>query len=264
MDSAVRAERPRRMHSVRAASDNSYIRKEDPMTHNLRSLGFVVMATLVLGATWASSASATTGHLTSPNGAVEVRGTATDQTHSWTLFGNEIRCHAAYTLEKTGTTAGELLKLPATSATVTATYTKCTQGTEPSTFTMNGCSYDFTFTNGRVALVCPTGKVLELHRYGSVPHGSSTCTTTVKPTTEVNVSHAHTVVHTTDEYGTVTYTNVADGDIEVHGTVEGITAQSHGACSFGLTINTSEAILHVGAVFAVEDATQSPVPVHVG
>jgi hypothetical protein len=235
----------------------------------MRSLkiGFVLTAMSMLGATVASSAFAVTGSVTSTSGVTHVLGHGEDtgENDTITLFGGEIFCHQVnYTVEKTGTTAGAFLELPAESVSVTPAFTGCTTGGSLTTVTTNGCTTDFTLTTGQVALTCPTGKVVETHRYNSEPHSAGVCTNTIKPTTEASVSHSYGTVHTTARYGTVTFTNLANGTIGVHGTIEGITSQTHGSCSFGFTLNTSEAIYHMSVTLVARDTNEETVPVHIG
>ncbi len=90
------------------------------------------------------------------------------------------------------------------------------------TVTHNGCALVFHTEPEDVSLTCPTGKVIEMHHYGTQPHGSSSCTLTI----------AAQAVETNP-----TYTNESD-QVAVSGTAD-MTAQTHGACSFGFTLNQS-------------------------
>lgn len=235
--------------------------KGKKMIRNLKVLGLALTAVLAVGAVMAASASAKLGHLTEANGAhvsVFGHGSDTGEGDAFHALGNEVTCTTdTFTVGKVNGTkpAGvhEALTLPAASATVTAHYSGCKLGAETATVTMNGCDYVFHFTTGKTDLVCPAGKVVEIHRYSSAANhtaGTSNCTTTVFPENGL---------------GTVTYTNTPAGDITIDGTVTGVNAQSHGACSFGFTINDAEADYTVlGDIVGAEDAAEKNVDVHIG
>jgi len=91
------------------------------------------------------------------------------------------------------------------------------------TVTHNGCNFNFTST-GPIHIACPIGKTIEVHHYSSTANhtaGTSSCTETIGSQTAV---------------GNATYTNLVSGSVETSGSVT-VTLQTHGACSFGFTIN---------------------------
>jgi hypothetical protein len=199
------------------------------MIRNLKALGLALVAILAM-AVFASSASAESpGIFTAKTYPAHIYAEDTDDT--FTVAGNIIQCtHGTFT---------GVAEKASTKITIEPEYTNCTKnGTEPATVTMNKCAYVFevgtmtghTEAHGSVEIECPVGKVIEVHSYTNhAAHtgNSPNCTVTIGPQT----------------VGNVTYTNnLATTDVFVESTdKEGIivAAQTHGACSFGLTINTT-------------------------
>ena len=230
------------------------------MIRNLKALGLALIAVFAIGAVMVASASATLGHLTSTRTGVETFGTGSDTGAEDALhkFGSTLTCtHDTFIFGKYNSTkepgVHNPLILPASTVTVTPFYTGCSSGSEPATVTMNGCDFVFHLTDGKVDLICPVGKVVEIHRYSNAHNhatGISNCTTTIKPKTGM---------------GTLTYKNLAGGDVEVNGTITGLTVESHGACSFGFTIENSEGTYTLlEDIVEGEDTAGNPVSVHVG
>ena len=164
---------------------------------NLKVLGLALVAVLAMSAVAASAASAVS-QLT--GSATKVH--ATDPSARFTLASeNYVTCHATYTVGNINSTktAGvhNTLVLPASSLTIAPDYTKCHAKTKennelgPATVTMNGCDRELTFgsTIGpdqfavSVDIVCPAGKVIEIHVYSAANHATNICTTTIGPQT---------------------------------------------------------------------------------
>jgi hypothetical protein len=170
------------------------------MIHNLKALGLALVAILAMSAMYVSAASAQTkGWLTS-DGPVTLEGTDTVGEKSKLTFvsGGEVKgtieCHGSYVIGTKGVTPhDEFMNLGlglVTSITVAPTYTSCNAkigaATASATFTMNGCDYVLTVGNTTTApkyavtgdLICPEGKLVEIHLYPTVEHKTSICTYT--------------------------------------------------------------------------------------
>ncbi len=198
------------------------------MIRNLKALGLALVAMFAMSAMAASAASA--AEFTSGSYPQTLKTVDSGEEDLFTVSGNELTCSEE---EFTGE-----LKAATTALTVTPDYKGCkTKGQTFNnvTVTTNDCTYSFHATtknginhhSGKVTIVCPIGKVIEIHHYTTAHNhstGSSNCTNTVAGQTAG---------------GTVTYTNVG-GDVIIEGTVT-VNAVLHGQCSFGLTVNaTSE------------------------
>jgi hypothetical protein len=215
---------------------------------NLKTLGLALVAVLAMSALTASAASANP-FFTSTSYPQTLATEDTGAEDLFTVSGNELTC--------SGETFSGTLTGKSTGISVTPNYINCkTKGAAFNnvTVTHNGCNFEFTVTTtinnhhhgGNVHIKCPVGKVIEIHHYSSQPHGSSSCTVTVGPQTVAG----HPVTYTTD---TAKKTILIEGVIPV-------AAQIHGACSFGITVNTtseyhasttakaaSGAAIHIGA-----------------
>ncbi len=168
--------------------------------------------------------------------------------HIFTSGGSSITC--------TESTFAATIKGATNHVEVAPTYTgHCTAGSQPATVTVNGCKYTLhhlttvpgtTHYSSTVDVVCPKGKVIEVHAYLGSGHLSTVCTITVPP--QVNK-------------GTITITNEANTEaIILEGAVEGITKEEHGSfCPGGNTVPSSNAIYHIAPTTVT--GTQ---PVHVG
>jgi hypothetical protein len=155
------------------------------MTRNLKALGLALLALLALGAMAASSAQATIGNaqLTIEGGSGFIHGKGEGAAMQYTRNGRVQTCATA-NYKSTTVNSGD------TSITVTPEYANCTSGGLPSTITMNGCAFVFTFTGHNIGggnhtftaithIECPVGKVIETHVYSSHANhtaGVSLCT----------------------------------------------------------------------------------------
>ncbi len=212
------------------------------MIRNLKALGPALVALAAMSAIMASSASA---HKFTSTGVypqafiVEDVGAA-DQ---FTLGENSMECH--------GETHTGTLNAPTTTIEVTPEYGEtCRTGNSATwnmTVTENGCKLHIEWAEHvaadhdkiKIKLVCTLGKGVEIHHYSSQPHSGSSCTNTIVPQTAT---------------GTLTATSLTpSGDILLEGSV-GITQQTHGACSFGFTINQNATFDVSKAVRAVSGA----------
>src|ERR1044072_647300 len=99
-----------------------------------------------------------------------------------------------------GTVQGEITE-ETTELSLTSTSAGCsTGGTLPATVTMNGCKTRYHnykklgkgHYTSTVDVVCPPGKVKEIHTYAKAPHSTPVCTTTVPP--QKNLEHAEHIV----------------------------------------------------------------------
>lgn len=181
----------------------------------------LILAVFALSGLTASAASATPVFTAASGKAQHLIAEDTGIQDRVTINGSELLCS-----EASGT--AELPAGSSNSLAVTPDYTGCK--TEGATFknltvTHNGCTFTLTAT-GPVHIDCPIGKVIEIHHYASTANhagGSSSCTTTSGPQTAE---------------GNVTYTNLGSGAIEIKG-APATTAQMHGACTFGITVNAA-------------------------
>jgi hypothetical protein len=170
------------------------------MIHNLKALSLALVVVFAMAAMYVSAASAQTkGWLTS-DGPVTLEGTDTVGEKSKLTFvsGGEVKgtieCHGSYVIgTKAVTPHDEFMNLGlglVTSITVTPSYTSCIgkvgAASAPTTVTMNGCDVVLTLGNTTSApkyaitgdLICPEGKVVEVHLYQNAEHKTSICTYT--------------------------------------------------------------------------------------
>ncbi len=206
---------------------------------SLKILGLVASAVLAIGAVVASSASATA--FTSAAGHEEhVTGTDTHGVDEFTVGeSSKLTCDEEFFTTNAAHNSTEITVIP--------TYKKCrtTGGAEQEnvTVTMNGCAYKFT-SHGEVIIHCPVNKAIEIHHYSDATvHKNPSCTLTVGAQTGT---------------GLLTYTHPNNG-IQVDGTIE-VSAQTHGACSFGFTLNQTATYHVVKDTFAASDGHT----IHVG
>lgn len=205
-------------------------RKEERMIRNLKTLGLALVAVFAMSAMAASAASATQGAFTAGVANAHIFGTDVGAGDKFEVLGSTVEC---VTDEFTGTLAAK-----STDLTITPTYKNCLKnGTEPVTVTTNGCTFTFTVgtrtsevdAHGSAHVVCPVTTPttqIEVHTYTNhAAHtaGTSNCTLTMGSQT----------------VEPVTYTNVANTTkVLVEGEL-GVSVQTHGACSFGLTLNVN-------------------------
>ncbi len=192
------------------------------MIRNLKILGLGLTAALAISAVGASTASAI--ELTAGGYPAHLHGTSVN-VGSKTTAPNmmEFRCP---------TSTGQISKA-SSSFSLSPGGCATADGTKLG-HTMNGCEYVFGVTtkvasdhaSGTMAITCPVGKLIEVHQYVSESaetSGTSNCTFTISSGSGL---------------GTVTYTSdTAKGHVLVQGTVGNFTNQTHGACTFGFTIN---------------------------
>jgi hypothetical protein len=208
------------------------------MIRNLKALGIAVVAVLVLSAAVGSAASAQQGTLTS-TGPVTLTGvnSGAASENRFTAFGTYTECpNAKYTGHKSltvfQTEAGkkhELIPVPATQITVAPHYGVCTTpvplvGPFPATIDMNSCDYTFDLkeTTGGVAgtygvtatVHCLPGKDIEITDFTKgKPHTTENhfCTIVITPVTDYIGLHA---------------TDLGNGTLRIHGSIEGIEAHT--------------------------------------
>ena len=222
------------------------------MIRNLKALGLALVAMLAMSAMAAASASAQEGEVYETAGiypvhiqGADVAQTAGDPTPSLTANGEVVHC--------TKTLYTGNLTAASKRVTITPTYEDCHSPT-PVTVTMNGCAYEFHHaTTGAntdtwpitADLECPVGKVAEVHKYSSMANhtaGTSNCTLTMAAQTGLT--------------GATLYEETTAGDpLRIEGTVHSIKTQTHGACSFGFTININ-AQLHLSATVTGTDGRE--------
>lgn len=196
------------------------------MVCNLKAIGLVLFSILAMSCVVASSASAL-GEITSTSYPKHLTGEDVGAEDTLRLGENIVSCQGeSYTgqLEKASTTIELTITFGNTCITVPFAHWNVTK-------TGNQCKIHIVWDSNvtpdhdrfRIKITCGVGKAIEIHHYsGSTPHGSSVCTNTIGPQTAT---------------GTLTGTSLtASGDILLGGTV-GLTQQTHGACSFGFTLN---------------------------
>ncbi len=192
------------------------------MLNKFRALGLALVAVFAMSALIASSASAAT--FTAVDGSTQnVEATDVGAEDVFVVSGSTLTCQGE-------TFAGHLPAGQSTSLTVDPNWINCkTEGASSNnvTVTDNGCGIIFQTTPNGIYIECPqtpTVKAIEVHHYqAGSSHSSSTCTETIGTQTPVNLKGP-------------TYTNQAGGHVEAHGEAE-VSLQTHGACSFGFTLN---------------------------
>ncbi len=193
---------------------------------NLKIIGLALVAVLALSAMFASAASANP-KFTAASYPQTLTTEDTGEEDLFTVSGSELTCSAEQF-------TGEL-KEASSELTVTPHYNNCkTKGAAFNnvTVTTNNCTFIFTANTtvgkhgaGPVRIACP-GSPIEIHHY-STAHNHTT-----------NVSSCTVTVGSQTAQHHLTYSNPTKTSVLISGTVT-VTAQTHGACSFGLTVNTT-------------------------
>ncbi len=210
------------------------------MIRNLKTLALALIAVFTMSAVAASAASAV-GMLTSDGpvtqDATEIGGAGKN---GLAAFGSTIECPGStYLGHKYNVTPHQLIEVPATTATITPNYASCSDGTHKITVTLNGC--DFVFHSGEtvgedeyaqtIDLVCPPGKMLELHTYLSANNSNTLiCTFKDKPQTGLT--------------GPTIRSDTANEDLVIEGAVTGFHVEKEGLCGSGTT-NAAEIYLDI-------------------
>lgn len=145
------------------------------MTRKLKTLGLALVAVFAMTAVVAANASA---HYVFTSAAANTSLTGAQVgNHTFVTAGQTIQCTTAkFSGTQTGTEA--------TAVPITPTYEGCTYavGAKTADVTMNGCTYNFTGAttasgHGTVHVLCPVGKVIEVHLTNF--NGAETCTLTI-------------------------------------------------------------------------------------
>lgn len=184
-------------------------------SRNLKAVGLAVVAAFAMSAMVASTASA--AKFTAANGlAQHLVATDVGAADKFEVAGSTLTCNGeTFT---SNAPAGQTTELS-----FTPNWINCkTEGAAFNnvTVTHNSCNLIFTSTPTPAVHIACGAKPIEVHHYSSSAHSSSTCTETIGTQTVT---------------GHPTYTNVGN-HVEVHG-VAGVSLQTHGACSFGFTLN---------------------------
>lgn len=186
------------------------------MPNNFKALGVALVATLAMAATLASGAEAfkvTTGATPAILTGEVIEHSTIGKTETFKLAGGQdISC------EEVKSTA--TVRNGDTSITIIPTYNKCHATIGPETFkatvTMNDCDYflhggkevtSTTFSEGQVDLVCPEGKVMEIHLYKSpTVETEELCTYKISPYVNKVSNEFHNI---TGSFNDVTITTTA-------------------------------------------------------
>lgn len=100
-------------------------------------------------------------------------------------------------------------------------------------------------------LVCPEGNRVEIHVYTNLSHASGTfCTLTLEGDGSTENKELEGLTATNN-------TAAQPNDIEIHGTLEKLSTQTHGACSAGLTLNLTGS-LHLDITVSGTDEEGNP------
>ncbi len=181
------------------------------------------------------------GHFTAPAYPAGLHGTV--------LAGKENTITAgSFTYKCSSTTYSGSLTEKTTDLTLEPKVSGCLQDASAATITWNGCDYVFRSGEGTEAefpvttdLDCPEGKRVEIHSYSNEANhksGSSSCTITFAEQTGLKG---------------ITYTKeVGTNSFILEGILEGLKMETHGACSFGFTINQT-ASQHINTTVLVTD-----------
>lgn len=198
------------------------------MIRKVRGLALALVALLAMSGLTASSSSA--HNVVSTNGTYPQHLVTEDigQPDVITINDSQLTC-----VEESGTGT---LNGPSTVWETTFLFQTCSTvgaGFHNMTVTHNGCVFktiwkehvEKHWDRGTGQLTCPEGKVGEIHHYSSAHNkltGIASCTNTVGSQVFV---------------GTLNVTSLTtSGDMEAHGQVN-FTVQTHGACTFGFTLN---------------------------
>ena len=211
------------------------------MIRNLKTLCLAVVAVLALTAVAASSASA--AEFTSASGTYPVSLSASSTGDVFDAFGSSVQCTSN---SFTGTVATG----PAKAATVVPSYNNCKAfGTFPATVTCNSCGFNFT----------PDGMV---HVEGSFTidvYENATKHTEGKAMCQVHIASQTPT-------GTVTYTNNADGTIQISGAVSGVSAtQTRNSifCPAGTSTSSANYTIQSGGIKVTGTTGGKANPIHV-
>ena len=212
------------------------------MIRNAKVLGVALAAVFALSAVAASAASAQQAYVTS-DGPVLLKGKETGaKTNRLTAFGTFVECPGStYVGGKLNTTPEEPLSHELngaeTTATIVPTYTNCvsTALKLKSTVDMEGCDYVFHLqeTNGTdsyavtATVNCPTGNHIKV----TVPVTGCVITITEKEG-----------AYPEDSYQGLSLIDTTNGELDITGTIEGITAHAGAGCP-GAGTTTEEAKL---------------------
>jgi hypothetical protein len=211
------------------------------MMRNLRHLGPLLAAVLVMSSVAASAAMAETGKLTS-DGPVKMTGTTTSGVAR--AFGFSVECHEHATVGKVNETPHGFVTPPLGAFTVQTESTNCiaTLGATkaPATVTNNGCdavtqigeTISAGKWSGTTEIVCPEGKQIEVHAYTNSSHLSTICTVKIPAQSGLKGGFAE---------------NAAGGKINLSGAGGGIKATKTGILCGG-TAETNSAELEGTAV----------------
>lgn len=163
-----------------------------------------------------------------------------DSNDRFTILGQTVEC-------KKQTFTG-VLTGAAESLSLTPTYEECTDtsNAKPVTITLNGCTFEprvvavtsKTDAHGIIDIVCPPGKVIEVHIFNDKSHLKSWCTVTIPPQKDKKV----------------TYTNKGNGfrlnggvnSTEESGETPEIEGSAKGECTFGVEVKFSNAVYDLG------------------
>lgn len=215
------------------------------MTRNLKALGLAAMATLALGAVFASGASAQVGVLTADEDfTLTGIDTGPASANSFTSFGSELRCETVYTGHEYDQTPHEFIQSGSSTVTLTTHTANCRNSEEtPLEVRMNGCDdiLHIGVTTGgehtyaaKLDIDCPEGKAIEIV--------GGPCTITIRAQTGLEGAH-------------LTHTTEPASDIDLEGTFGGVHAE---ACGF---LTTNEAELHRDITFEAHDTFEQPIGV---
>jgi hypothetical protein len=208
------------------------------MIRNLKVLGLALVAVFAMSALAASAASAqgVQGEFTTSNGTAQTligteTGAAGSGANALTALGAKVECPGStLTGHKFNVTPHVAIPNKETTATITPHYKNCAAfnpASHPATVTMNGCDYvlHLGVTTGGVAgtygatvdIVCPAGKVIEVHVYNNVAHTELLCTIKVK-----GGQNGLAGAHATNTAGT--------GTFDISGLILGIHVEREGLC----------------------------------
>jgi len=202
------------------------------MIRNIKALGLVALAALVVGATAAQAV---------PNG-VYTAGITSPLTHTTSNLHGEQYGTAAenffktpaseFNCENTGVTfSGTISNGTATSMVAVPSYKDCTANGLPATIIINGCTYtldqpeaieggDTTWSN-TVDLVCPGGKAIELEVFlggTKTAHNTKICTITILPANNMGQVISHNIAGAGGKKDDITVTaDVSNIPVEEHG-----------------------------------------------
>ncbi|HVO54773.1 MAG TPA: hypothetical protein VMT37_10200 [Solirubrobacterales bacterium] len=138
------------------------------MSLNRKLLGLALVGMVVIGALLAPAAQAEENTPTFTATESPVRETGTQvEAHEITVNAGTLKCKGATLLDSSGAGGMMLVMQPS--------YTECTVGGVAATVKMNGCEYTFEPTKttegedryaGRMGILCPTGKTIEVSTSG--------------------------------------------------------------------------------------------------